>query len=59
MLLLDKVWEEQERNKCINIFLRDFDAEDTKISNFYTNQGFVKINLPENNHIETSRFISY
>lgn len=51
MLFLDAVWKEQETQKANVLNLRDFDAGDTEMNEFLLNQGFLKINFPDNHII--------
>jgi 7-keto-8-aminopelargonate synthetase-like enzyme len=50
MLFLDAIWKEQEKQKANVLNLRDFDANDTEIQDFFMEQGFLKIDFP-NTHI--------
>lgn len=46
-LLLDTVWQLQEKNKIATLNMRDFDTDDIELIRFFMDQGFVKIDLPE------------
>ncbi len=48
--LLDNVWKEQEIQKVPSLYLRDFPADDVELQEFLTDQGFVRIKMP-NTHI--------
>jgi len=50
MMLLDTIWNEQIIQQTNSLCLRDFDAEDKELGEFLMDQGFVRMNLP-NNHI--------
>lgn len=47
MYLLDLVWKLQEQCGADALLLRDFDACDVELREFLTDQGFVKIDMPE------------
>ena len=51
-LLLDKIAELQEKHNTSVINLRDFDSSDEEMDNFLVENGYFKINLPENHIIE-------
>lgn len=52
MLLLDNIWEEQIKQQANSICLRDFPAEDQELQDFFMNQGFIKVGLPDNHIVE-------
>ncbi|HSH68256.1 MAG TPA: GNAT family N-acetyltransferase, partial [Bacteroidia bacterium] len=52
MFFLDTLWKEQEKQKANMLNLRDFDTGDTEMQEFLLNQGFLKINLPDNHIIQ-------
>lgn len=52
MLFLDTLWKIQEKEKANVLNLRDFDTGDKEIQDFLLNQGFLKINLPDNHAIQ-------
>jgi len=56
MFLLDIVWKEQEKCEASSLYLRDFNAEDIEISNYFMNQGFIKATLPGSNVIENLKW---
>lgn len=58
MLLLDRVWKEQDRLKANSLNLRDFDAGDHELERFFSDQGFIKINLPDAHCLDLSGFAS-
>ncbi|MCE3259530.1 MAG: aminotransferase class, partial [Bacteroidetes bacterium] len=51
MVLLDRVWNKQINDEINTLCLRDFDNEDLEIKEFLQDQGFIKMNLPDNNII--------
>lgn len=52
MLLLDEVWKDQEIIKAEYLYLRDFDSQDSELNEFFMDQGFVKMNLPDAHNFE-------
>jgi 7-keto-8-aminopelargonate synthetase-like enzyme/predicted N-acyltransferase len=52
MILLDRVWNDQLKEKANSLCLRDFSSEDPEIIDFLMDQGFIKISLPDNHVIE-------
>lgn len=52
MLLLDQVWALQATEKANSLCLRDFPDEDKEIQDFFADQGFLKIALPDGHTIE-------
>lgn len=46
MHLLDAVWKQQEKSNCNLLYLRDFEASELKLSEFFKDQGFIKTELP-------------
>ncbi len=52
MLLLDEVWKEQDRQKATVLSLRDFAAEDQVTHDFFLEQSFIKIDLPDGHVID-------
>ncbi len=52
LLLMEHIWKEQERNEAAMINLRDFEADDSDMEDFLMEQGFIKVNLPDNHIIE-------
>lgn len=53
-MLLDRLWEDQEKEGADSLFLRDFDENDTEISEFMADHGFIKLRLPDSHVVETS-----
>jgi 7-keto-8-aminopelargonate synthetase-like enzyme/predicted N-acyltransferase len=51
MFFLDILWKEQEKEKANVLNIRDFDAQDMEIQDFFLNQGFLKIHLPDSHVI--------
>jgi 7-keto-8-aminopelargonate synthetase-like enzyme len=51
MLFLDAIWKEQDKQKANVLNLRDFDASDIEMRDFLLNQGFLKIDFPDNHVI--------
>ena len=47
VFLLNELWNEQERQKNQTIYLRDFDLNDVELRGFLTDQGFIKIEVPD------------
>lgn len=52
MLLLDKVWEEQEKEQATVLSLRDFNSSDKELKEFFMDQGFIPVDLPDGHVIE-------
>jgi 7-keto-8-aminopelargonate synthetase-like enzyme len=52
ILLLDEIWAVQEKNQLNSVMLRDFDTADKDLNLFFINQGFVKVESPDNNVIQ-------
>jgi len=50
-ILLDFVWEEQEKQEASILYIRDFREDDIEIRDFFMDHGFVKIETEENNVI--------
>jgi hypothetical protein len=55
VLLLDSVWAEQDRQQANVLYLRDFEADDLELRNFFIDQGFVKSDLPDSHVIHDLR----
>ncbi|NTW31408.1 MAG: aminotransferase class I/II-fold pyridoxal phosphate-dependent enzyme [Bacteroidetes bacterium] len=55
--LLDLIWTEQEKQEATVLMLRDFREDDLEIRSFFMDQGFVKIDIEENNLINNSEKI--
>ncbi|OFY84594.1 MAG: hypothetical protein A3F72_19315 [Bacteroidetes bacterium RIFCSPLOWO2_12_FULL_35_15] len=53
MLLLDEVWKEQDRQKATVLSLRDFDANDQEMRNFFLDQSFIPVDLPDGHIIDS------
>ena len=51
-MMFEKISYWQEQNKATTINLRDFDSEDAEMDSFFTENGFFKMEMPENNVIE-------
>lgn len=47
MMLLDALWKEQEKQKANVLNIRDFEEHDKEIQDFFREQGFLKIHLPD------------
>jgi 7-keto-8-aminopelargonate synthetase-like enzyme/predicted N-acyltransferase len=45
MILLDEVWQQQEKNKAEFLYIRDFDLNDAELKSFFMDQGFVKMEI--------------
>lgn len=52
MLLLDKVWEDQEKEQAAIISLRDFNPDDKELREFFMDQGFIALDLPDSHVLE-------
>jgi len=52
MLLLDRVWEDQEKEQAPVISLRDFDSADRELKEFFMDQGFIALDLPDSHVVE-------
>ena len=60
--LLDHTWEIQEKTDANAVWLRDFHAEDDELTDYFMDQGFLKVDLPDTNiiyGIQTTPFESY
>lgn len=53
MILLDEVWKEQDRQKASVLSLRDFDTNDQVMRDFFLDQSFIKMDLPDGHIIDT------
>ncbi len=53
-MLLDRLWEDQEKEGADSLFLRDFDENDKEISEFMADHGFIKLSLPDSHVVETT-----
>lgn len=51
-MLVDEMWKLQEQEMTNSVFLRDFDDTDQRAKEFFFDQGFVKVELPESNVVE-------
>lgn len=51
-MLLDKIYQLQEKYQATTIVLRDFDPTDEKINSFFAGNGFFKIAMPDNNIVQ-------
>jgi 7-keto-8-aminopelargonate synthetase-like enzyme/predicted N-acyltransferase len=58
MLLLDSIWAEQDKAQINAIYLRDFEAEDLQLRDFFTDQGFVRTEMPDAHVIDNLRYDS-
>jgi hypothetical protein len=47
VILLDEVWKEQDLQKATVLSLRDFDAHDQVMRDFFLDQSFIKVDLPD------------
>jgi len=52
LLLLDQIWEQQKIDNATTLCLRDFDENDHEIRDFFLQNGFVKLSIPDT-HILT------
>lgn len=60
--LLDHIWEIQEKTDANAVWLRDFHSEDDELTDYFMDQGFLKVDLPDTNIIyglQTTPFESY
>ena len=55
-LLLLQVEQILEKEGCSKLLLRDFDESDTELRDYFINEGFVKINMPNSNVIENAHW---
>ncbi len=58
MLLLDRVWEDQEKEQATVISLRDFDPADKELKEFFMDQGFIAIDIPDGHVVENLEWSS-
>jgi 7-keto-8-aminopelargonate synthetase-like enzyme/predicted N-acyltransferase len=58
MMLLDSVWAVQDKQQVNAIYLRDFEAEDLELRDFFTDQGFVRTDIPDAHIIHNLRYDS-
>jgi predicted N-acyltransferase len=49
--LLDHTWEIQEKTGANAVWLRDFHSDDDELTDYFMDQGFLKVNLPHTNII--------
>jgi hypothetical protein len=54
MILVDAAWKEQDKNNASVIIMRDFDRNDLEIREFFKEQGFIMIDLPDAHLISTN-----
>ncbi|MBX9850656.1 MAG: aminotransferase class I/II-fold pyridoxal phosphate-dependent enzyme [Cytophagaceae bacterium] len=54
MMMLDSAWKDQERLNATKLFIRDFEASDTDLYDFFISQGFIKISFPETHIVDNS-----
>jgi len=52
MLLLDRVWADQEKEEASVLSLRDFNPEDKELKEFFMDQGFIALDLPDGHVID-------
>lgn len=52
MVLLNRVWEDQEKEEANVLCLRDFNPEDKELKEFFMDQGFVALDFPDGHVIE-------
>jgi 7-keto-8-aminopelargonate synthetase-like enzyme len=55
MLLLDRVWHEQDKQQANALFLRDFAPDEMDLSDFFIDQGLVKTAMPDAHVVEDLR----
>lgn len=53
-LLLDCIWKDQDKNEAGTLLLRDFREANTDLKDFFMDQGFVRIAMPDSHLIELS-----
>jgi 7-keto-8-aminopelargonate synthetase-like enzyme len=53
-LLLARVWKEQDKNEAGTLLLRDFREANTDLKEFFMDQGFVRIAMPDSHLIDLS-----
>ncbi|MGP8217414.1 MAG: aminotransferase class I/II-fold pyridoxal phosphate-dependent enzyme [Bacteroidia bacterium] len=54
MLLLDRVWADQEEEGASVLSLRDFNPEDKELKEFFMDQGFIALDIPDSHIIDCS-----
>jgi predicted N-acyltransferase len=59
MVLLDAVWAEQDKEQANAIHLRDFAPDDVQLRDFFVDQGFVKVDLPDSHVIHNPPYDSF
>lgn len=52
MTLLDKVWEDQEKEEAMVLSLRDFSPDDKELKEFFMDQGFITLDIPDGHIID-------
>lgn len=55
-VLVDELWKLQETTGTNSLFLRDFQENDRQSREFFFDQGFVKVELPETNVVESIKW---
>lgn len=50
--LLDVIWKIQDNENATSLFLREFDTDDIELRDLFADQGFIKVDLPDNNVID-------
>lgn len=50
--LMDQVREIQEKHQANAIYLRDIDSDDLELRDFFINQGFIRVDMPDSYKIE-------
>nr|HPI00121.1 aminotransferase class I/II-fold pyridoxal phosphate-dependent enzyme [Chitinophagaceae bacterium] len=58
MFLLDTVWKQQEESKANALYMRDFNAHDQEIKEFFMSQGFIKIEVPDTHLVDNTTWNS-
>lgn len=56
MQLLDNVWETQDKSDTSVLSLRDFDLDDVEMRNFFLDQGFIRIEIPDGHLVDTNNW---
>ena len=51
-LLFDKISKLQDRYEAGSVMLRDFKADDEELDTFFVDNGFFKINMPDNHELK-------
>src|SRR5246127_4765307 len=53
MYLIDEIWKDHEKLKTDALYFRDFRADDIEMRNYLIDRGFLKIDMPNTNSIDS------